>query len=1019
MKTRLWTAIFVLLGALVLRAQTNDLTALLQQGLLEEQANRNLNAAIADYQSLALQFDKNRQLAATAVFRLGECYRAQGRTNEAAVQYQRVIHDFSDQQSLVTLSRQDLTGMGFSESATKTTAGEGGSSEPHVATAEALSLATQISGIEKLKADPEEQARAVLAIFPDDNLKDMLLNLPKLQDQVARVKANPQLTYMELLNTSGFRTAVGSEMDRVALFHPPVTNLLAFAQLELDKQQHAIQERVNFILGVQQARLKALQAANGSGVPGVSQNEATSIVTSDEDWEIQHIQKMIQNSPDLINSVSDMSTPLVMAAYKGWLKVAAYLLDHGADVNVSSPDVSWTSDFHEAGPVTPLVAAVLVGNKAMTKFLIEHGADINFKGLNGNAPLHWAARKGYQSVTEVLLASHADVNIQNNQGTTPLFSAAEAGQLKTLQMLLAAGADVNFKNGKGWTALNYAIGTTPEVVHALLDAGTNPNTVDWIGRTPLSYAAEKDSPKVVKLLLDAKADPNGGTMDPPLLSAIHEKKLESAELLLQAGADPNKKSPVDWSMIFGSRGYPVGGQFTPMFLAVESKQFPMVQLLLKYKADPNDSQSDDHPTLFNALSDTNILAALLEAGANANTRNQNGFTVLAEAVNQKNVGAVQLLLKHKVNPNDSQIGGHSILFEAVSETNILKALLDADANVDPIKNDGRNQTPLGAAVFDANDVAVEMLLKHGANPNARNPNGETPLHWAAYRLADADIFDLLLRYKADPNVRSNNARTPLDELKKALIDQNRFSSFAAQQARIKELITLLHQHGALDNLPDWDRISYSRPADQYTKPVFTRGTNDWNHFTLLEMIYSIYPNMNSTTLDGNSSAFPDLIHIVIARPSKQGSAIQRIPVNLLTATNQVDCSRDVPLEFGDVVEIPEREHSLADGTTYLSSDQERSLIYYFRDRAGEATLVVDGGQTVQLPLQAFYSQIGFVLSKKDARAALSSNSDLSRVKVTRRDPQTNKTFEWTVDCTKSAPDLWLRAGDVIEVPLKS
>ena len=61
-----------LLAALVASAQTNNLTALLQQGLMEEQANRNLDAAIANYQSLALQFDKDRQVAATAVFRLGE-----------------------------------------------------------------------------------------------------------------------------------------------------------------------------------------------------------------------------------------------------------------------------------------------------------------------------------------------------------------------------------------------------------------------------------------------------------------------------------------------------------------------------------------------------------------------------------------------------------------------------------------------------------------------------------------------------------------------------------------------------------------------------------------------------------------------------------------------------------------------------------------------------------------------------------------------------------------------------------
>ena len=105
--------LILLVAAASLQAQTNNLTALLQQGLLEEQANHNLDAAIADYQSLALQFDKDRQLAATAIFRLGECYRMQGKTNEAALEYQRILHDFPDQTTLSTLSRQNLTGLGI------------------------------------------------------------------------------------------------------------------------------------------------------------------------------------------------------------------------------------------------------------------------------------------------------------------------------------------------------------------------------------------------------------------------------------------------------------------------------------------------------------------------------------------------------------------------------------------------------------------------------------------------------------------------------------------------------------------------------------------------------------------------------------------------------------------------------------------------------------------------------------------------------------------------------------------
>jgi TolA-binding protein len=112
MKTKWLAGCILLAGAMILRAQTNDLSAALQKGLFEEEANRNLDAAISNYQALATQFDRDRQVAATAIFRLGECYRKLGRTNNAVVQYERIVREFPDQKTLATLSQQNLTGLG-------------------------------------------------------------------------------------------------------------------------------------------------------------------------------------------------------------------------------------------------------------------------------------------------------------------------------------------------------------------------------------------------------------------------------------------------------------------------------------------------------------------------------------------------------------------------------------------------------------------------------------------------------------------------------------------------------------------------------------------------------------------------------------------------------------------------------------------------------------------------------------------------------------------------------------------
>src|SRR5262249_29748730 len=82
LRRRTLSFVILLAATTFANAATNELTGVLQKGLFEEEANHNLGAAILAYQAVVNQFDNDRKLAATAVFRLGECYRKQGATNE-------------------------------------------------------------------------------------------------------------------------------------------------------------------------------------------------------------------------------------------------------------------------------------------------------------------------------------------------------------------------------------------------------------------------------------------------------------------------------------------------------------------------------------------------------------------------------------------------------------------------------------------------------------------------------------------------------------------------------------------------------------------------------------------------------------------------------------------------------------------------------------------------------------------------------------------------------------------------
>src|SRR5256885_5839373 len=81
----------------VTRADAPDAQSPFERGLLEEEAHHKLDAAISSYQEAVAYFVTNRQMLATAVFRLAECYRKQGKENEARMQYRRILRDFPDQ----------------------------------------------------------------------------------------------------------------------------------------------------------------------------------------------------------------------------------------------------------------------------------------------------------------------------------------------------------------------------------------------------------------------------------------------------------------------------------------------------------------------------------------------------------------------------------------------------------------------------------------------------------------------------------------------------------------------------------------------------------------------------------------------------------------------------------------------------------------------------------------------------------------------------------------------------------
>jgi cytohesin len=96
----------------------------------------------------------------------------------------------------------------------------------------------------------------------------------------------------------------------------------------------------------------------------------------------------------------------------------------------------------------------------------------------------------------------------------------------------------------------------------------------------------------------------------------------------------------------------------------------------------------------------------------------------------------------------------------------VKTALEKGAN--PNAKDNIGWTPLHWAAHKGRVEIVELLLERGANPNAKDNIGWTPLYRAAY-CGHVEIVMILLEHGADPRIADNGGHIPLDYAKDSAI----------------------------------------------------------------------------------------------------------------------------------------------------------------------------------------------------------------------------------------------------------
>ncbi|XP_014236408.1 serine/threonine-protein phosphatase 6 regulatory ankyrin repeat subunit A-like [Trichogramma pretiosum] len=354
------------------------------------------------------------------------------------------------------------------------------------------------------------------------------------------------------------------------------------------------------------------------------------------------------------------------------------------------------------------------------------------------------------------------------------------------------------------------------------------NCTDESGQSHFHVACMAGCEHVVKRFLEFGQDPNvlaRETGNSPLHLALAYGRRQVAKLLLRNGADPNRANAKGLRPLHVVAYHIVDNDMADMLFDHVCDRQRRVQVDARDKL----GNTALHVALHHGK--VAVTESLLRRGASPNLANDAGST------------ALHFVCQRSEDDDDGGGGGGG---------GWLERFLDiVDGLGETLRVDARNKlgrTPLHYAVAKGHRVRViRELLRRGADPNAADDEGSTPLHIICQKQWNDNMVEMFFEINkeidklVDVDARDKQGRTPLQWAVASLLPNT---------------VDFLLNNGA-------DLSNFVFPTGDYFCKRFDRNNRNWDQLSLASGALAVVEHLESRQYDLNRSDVLTIVQLFV------------------------------------------------------------------------------------------------------------------------------------------------------------